>query len=166
MNQRHIGISLITLLGFILLPGVVLAQQKSIKEQLVGTWAYVSSNAKLPDGSPLWGANPKGLFIVTPDGHFSWQVFRSDRPNFTDRLSATPDEYKATMLGSLAYFGTYTVDETDKIVTFRTEGSTFPHSEGETLKRVITTLTADELIYTNPTTTTGARIEAVWKRLK
>jgi hypothetical protein len=81
-------------------------------------------------------------------------------------LSATPDEYKATMLGSLAYFGTYTVDETDKIVTFRTEGSTFPHSEGETLKRGITTLTADELIYTNPATTTGARIEAVWKRLK
>ena len=148
------------------MPGVVLAQQKSIKEQLVGTWAYASSNAKLPDGSPLWGANPKGLFIVAPDGHFSWQVFRSDRPKFTNRLSATADEYKATMLGSLAYFGTYTVNEADKTVIFYTEGSTFPHSEGETIKRVITTLTSDELIYSNPATTTGARIEAVWKRLK
>jgi hypothetical protein len=66
MTQRRISISLITLLGFILLPGVMLAQQKSIKEQLVGTWSYVSSNAKQPDGSPLWGANPKGLFIVAP----------------------------------------------------------------------------------------------------
>ena len=166
MTQQRISISLIALLGFILLPSVVLAQQKSIKEQLVGTWAYVSSNAKLPDGSPLWGANPKGLFIVAPDGHFSWQVFRSDRPKFTNRLSATADEYKATMLESLAYFGTYSVNEADKTVIFHTEGSTFPHSEGESLKRIITTLTSDELIYTNPATTTGARIEAVWKRLK
>lgn len=166
MTQRRISISLITLLGFILLPGVVLAQQTSIKEQLVGVWAYVSSNAKLPDGSPLWGANPKGLFIVAPDGHFSWQVFRSDRPKFTNRLSATANEYKATMLGSLAYFGTYSVNEADKTVIFHTEGSTFPHSEGETIKQVITTLTSDKLIYSNPATTTGARIEAVWKRLK
>ena len=131
MPQRHTSISVITLLGFILLPGVVLAQQKSIKEQLVGTWAYVASNAKLPDESPLWGANPKGLFIVSPDGHFSWQVFRSDLPKFTNRLSATADEYKATMLGSLAYFGTSSVNEADKTVIFHTEGSTFPHSEGK-----------------------------------
>ena len=166
MKQRHISISLIAVLGLVLLPAGVLAQQQSIKEQLVGTWAYVSSNAKLPDGNPLWGTNPQGLFIVAPDGHFSWQVFRSGRPNFTNRLTATPDEYKATMLGSLEYFGTYTVDEADKTVIFHTEGSTFPHSEGESLKRIITTLTSDELIYTNPATTTGARIEAVWKRLK
>jgi len=45
-------------LGFVL-PAV--AQQKSLKEQLVGTWTFVSSNAKLPDGSPLWGNNPKSL---------------------------------------------------------------------------------------------------------
>jgi hypothetical protein len=51
-------------------------------------------------------------------------------------------------------------------VTFRTEGSTFPNSDGEVLKRVLTKLTADELIYTNPTTTLGARVEAVWKRVK
>ncbi len=167
MNRRNILCLLtITLLGLALLPCAAYAQQKSIKEQLVGTWAYVSSNAKLSDGSPLWGSNPKGLFIVTGDGHFSWQVFRSDRPKYANRMNATADEYKATMQGSLAYFGTYSVNEADKSIVFNTEGSTFPHSEGETLKRIITSLTADELIYTNPATTTGARIEAVWKRLK
>jgi hypothetical protein len=61
---------------------------------------------------------------------------------------------------------TYSIDEADKTVTFRTEGSTFPNSDGEVLKRVLTKLTADELIYTNPTTTLGARVEAVWKRVK
>jgi hypothetical protein len=166
LKRTVFSFSAFVLLGLVLLPGALLAQQKPLAEQLVGTWAYVSSNAKLADGSPLWGQNPKGLFIITADGHFSWQVFRSDRPNFPDRLKATADEHKATMLGSLAYFGTYSVNEAEKMVTFHTEGSTFPHSEGETLKRIITKLSADELVYTNPATTTGARIEAVWKRLK
>jgi len=167
MQGRNVfSFSAFVLLGLVLVPGALAAQQKPLAEQLVGTWAYVSSNAKLADGSPLWGQNPKGLFIITADGHFSWQVFRADRPNFPDRLNATPDEYKTTMLGSLAYFGTYSVSEAEKMVTFHTEGSTFPHSEGETIKRVITKLNDDELVYTNPATTTGARIEAVWKRLK
>jgi lipocalin-like protein len=167
MNRRVVlSKSGIALLGLTLVPGAALSQQKSLKEQLVGTWEFVSSNAKRGDGSPLWGQNPKGLFIITTDGHFSWQVFRSDRPNFTDRLKATADEYKTTMLGSLAYFGTYSVNEVEKTITFITEGSTFPHSEGETLKRIVTKLTPDELVYTNPTTTTGAQVEAVWKRVQ
>jgi hypothetical protein len=169
MNRRSVfSLSAIALLGLALLPGPTLAQEKSLKEQLIGTWAYISSTAKLPDGSPLWGSNPKGLFILTGNGHFSWQIFRSDRPEFAmnDRLHATPDEYTATMKGSIAYFGTYSINETDKTISFTTEGSTFPNSEGEVLKRIITKLTDDELIYTNPATTTGARVEAVWKRVK
>ena len=30
---------------------------------------------------------------------------------------------------------TYSIDEADKTVTFRTEGSTFPNSEGEVLNK-------------------------------
>src|SRR5712671_5015203 len=60
--------------------GTVVAQQKSIKEQLVGTWGYVSSNATRQDGNSLWGEHANGLFILTESGYFSWQVFRSDRP--------------------------------------------------------------------------------------
>ena len=169
MNRRSVfSLSAITLFGLALMSGSALSQQKTLKEQIIGTWAYVSSTAKLPDGNPLWGANPKGLFILTDNGHFSWQIFRSDRPKFAlnNRLHATPDEYTAAMQGTLAYFGTYSINEADKTISFTTEGSTFPNSEGEVLKRVITNLTADELIYTNPATTTGARVEAVWKRVK
>jgi len=168
MNRRNIlGLSAITVAGIILPTGPALPQQKSLKEQLIGTWTYVSSTATLPDGSPLWGLNPKSLLILTDNGHFSWQVFRSDRPKFAsnDRLRATADENRATIQGSLAYFGTYSVDEADKTVHFRIEGSTFPNSEGEEQKRVITGLTSDELKYTNPATTLGARVEAVWRRV-
>jgi hypothetical protein len=152
--------------GSILSSGGALAQEKSMKDRLIGTWHFVSSTARQTDGSPQWGENPKGLFIFTENGHFSWQVFRSDRPHFAsnNRLNATPEELKATNQGALAYFGTYSVDEVNKVVTFRTEASTFPNSEGEVLKRIITRLTPDEMIYTNPSTTLGDRVEAVWRR--
>ena len=148
--------------------GNAAAQQSSLKEQLVGTWTYVSSTAKLPDGSPQWGLNPKSLLIFTDNGRFSWQVFRSDRPQVasTDRRNATPDENKAIMQGSLAYFGTYSVNEADKTLISRIEGATFPNSEGEEQKRMITRLTADELRYANPETTLGASVEAVWRRVR
>ena len=35
----------------VLIPRQAMSQQKSLKEQLVGTWAYLSSTAKLPDAS-------------------------------------------------------------------------------------------------------------------
>jgi hypothetical protein len=153
--------------GCSLLPKLAMSQRKSLKEQLVGTWAYVSSTAKLPDGSPLWGINPKGLMIFTEDGRFSWQLFRSDRPKFAskNRMQGTPDENAATIQGSLAYFGTYSVDEAEETITTFVEGSTFPNSEGETLKRVVTRITPDTLVYENPSTTRGERVEAVWRRL-
>src|SRR5260370_9837796 len=141
------------------------SQQKPVKEQLVGTWAFVSSNAKLPDGSSLWGTNPKGLMIFTQNGRYSWQIFRSDRPKLAskNRMQGMPEENAAILQGSLAYFGAYSVDEAGTTITTVVEGSTFPNSEGETLKRVITSITAATLISENPATTRGERVEPVWR---
>ena len=168
MNRRAvILIWAHSLLGYALTTGPAHSQQSSLQARLIGTWAYVSSTAKLPNGSPLWGHEPKGLFILTGNGRFSWQVFRSDRQKFVsnNRLDATAEELSANNRGSLAYFGTYTVNEADKTITFRTEAGTYPNAEGEVIMRIITKLTADEWVYTNPSTTLGARIEAVWRRI-
>src|SRR5258708_2929743 len=164
----NIVIVVLTAIGLGVLSNSAISQQKALKEQLVGTWSFVSSNAKGPDGRPQWGENPKGLFIMTDSGHFSWQVFRSDRPHLAsnNRLNATADELKALNQGMLAYFGTYSVDEAEKTVTFRTGASTYPNSEGEIIKRVITKISPDEMIYTNPANTLGERVEAGWKRLR
>jgi hypothetical protein len=160
----NIVIVVLTAIGLGVLSNSAISQQKSLKEQLVGAWSIVSSTG--PDGTPR--KNRKGLFIMTDSGHFSWQVFRSDRPHLAsnNRLNATADELKALNQGMLAYFGTYSVDETDKVVTFLTQASTFPNSEGETIKRIITKVTADELTYINPANVDGVRVETVWRRAK
>ncbi len=66
----------------------------------------------------LWGTNPKGLMIFTADGHYFWQIFRSDRPKFAskNRMQGTPEENAASLQGSLSYFGTYSVDEAKRTI--------------------------------------------------
>ena len=154
--------------SLMLMPGGVMGQPKSLKNQLVGTWVYVSSTAKAPDGSQFWGSSPKSLMIFTDNARFCWIVFRSDRPKFAsnNRLQGTAEENKAVLQGSLAYFGTYSINEPDRSITTHVEGSTYPNSEGEDQKRIITTLTDDELRYENPVTTRGDRVEAMWKRVR
>jgi len=152
MHRHNISAAIAVFALGLAFPSAAAAQQRTLKQQLIGAWSYVSSTAKAADGGPLWGQNPKGLFILTEDGNFSWQVFRSDRPKFAsnNRLNATAEELKVTNQGSLAYFGTYTVDEATKTITFSTGASTYPNGEGEVLKRIVTKLTADEFVYANP----------------
>jgi hypothetical protein len=45
-------------------------------------------------------------------------------------MKSTPEENKAIMEGSIAYFGTYTVDEAAKTISMRVETSTFPNQVG------------------------------------
>ena len=154
-------------LGVALLPSNVVGQQKSINEQLVGTWTFVSSTTKLPDGSPAWGTNPKGLLIFTENGYFSSQIVRSDLPKFAtqNRAQGTPEENKAVVQGSSATFGTYTVDEAKKTYTLKFEGSSFPN-RAETEQTRAFTIVADELKIANPSTSVGGSSELVYKRAK
>src|SRR6476620_6732823 len=127
------------------------AQQKSLKDQLVGTWIFVGSTGKNADGSPVWGSNPKGVLILTPDGHYSSHILRSDVPKFkaSNRMQGTPEEYKAAGQGGIASFGTYTVNDGAKSFTVRFAGSSYPNNTGVEQTRPFT-ITGDELKGTNP----------------
>jgi hypothetical protein len=131
-------------------------QAQPLKQQLIGTWSFVSSTTKAPDGSPLWGANPKGLVIFTENGRYSSHLVRSDRPKFASnsRAQGTPEENKAAVLGGIASFGTYTVDEANKAFTVQFEGSSYPNLEGTQQTRPFT-ISGDELKVTNPSPSVG-----------
>lgn len=151
-----------------LLAGDAAAQQQSLKKQLAGTWTFVSSTAKSPDGSPLWGSNPRGLLVFTDNGRYSSFIARSDRAKYAanNRLKGTPEEHKATAQGSIASFGTYTVNEKDKRYTVRFEGSTYPNLEGTEQSRTFT-IKGDELRIHNPSPTIGGPpTELLYKRAK
>jgi len=172
MKRRSIlFLSAIVTLGSAMLPGSAVGQQKSLKERLVGTWTLVSSTSIRPDGTKtdVYGPNPKGIVIYTSDGYFVLLNSRADLPKLaaSDRARATSEEARAVVAGSLAYYGTYSVDEVDKVITANVEASTFANLiGGAEQKRIITSLTADELKFTNPTTPSGVTVQVVWKRAK
>jgi Lipocalin-like domain len=151
--NRHTAYLLtgITLLGFALLPGSAISQQKSLKDQLAGTWAVVLDEQTLPNGSKLqpFGANPKGILVLDTNGRSYFFAARSDLPKIAsnNRLTLTPEEAKAIAEGTFAQVGTYSVDEAKKTFTVHTEISTFPNGVGTDGNFSIVSITADELKY-------------------
>jgi len=158
----------VLIMGGALPTGDAVAQQKSLKEQLVGTWIYVSSTSTRADGSKTDRPDLKGIVIYTSDGHFAFVSVRTDLPKLAspDRARATAEEARAVVAGSIAYYGTYSINEVDKVLTAKVEGSTYANLIGTDQKRIITSLTADELKFTNPRTPAGVTLEFVWKRAK
>ena len=148
------------------------AQQKgqSLKQRLIGTWTFVSANETKKDGAKVdrWGANPKGSLMFDANGRYIFVISRSDIPKFVAQTvsEGTAEENKAVVKGLLVYFGTYSVNEADETLITHVEGSSFPNLNGADQKRIITLLTADELRYTNPASTTGGTAQVVWKRAK
>ena len=166
--MKRVGVVTLTAMALMLLGLAAPAQAQTLKQQLVGTWTFVSSTTKLPDGSPLWGSNPRGLLIFMENGRYSSQIMRSDRAKFasSNRATGTPEENKATVLGTISSFGTYTVDEAKKTFTVRFEGSTYPNMEGTEQTRPVT-ITGDELRITNPSPSVGgSSSQLVYKRAK
>jgi len=158
MNRRSIfSLPAITALALAMVPTGAVSQQKSLKEQLVGTWTFVSSTAKLADGSPLWGSNPKGQLSFDANGRYSSIIVRSDLAKYAsnNRLQTSPAEDKATVQGAIGFFGTYTVNEADRSYTVRVDGSSYPNWNGTDRKQVVESITADELKIVNPAPSIG-----------
>ncbi len=146
-------------------------QGKSVKEQFVGTWTLVSIHYVHPDGSKVepFGSDAKGMLVFDGTGRFSTQIMAADRPKFAsnNRMLGTPEENKAAAQGVVAYFGTYTVSEADRIVTLHIERSSFPNWDGTDQKRSFS-FTGDELRYTAASSSANPAEAAqlVWKRAR
>lgn len=161
------AITLLLNLGGVLFVDDAVAQ--SPKEQIVGAWTLVSADSVQPDGSRIavFGSNPKGIMIFSHDGYFALVQMRAELPAIVakSRDQGTPEENKAIVQGSIAYFGKYSVNEAEKVITIKLEGSTFANLlGGGEQKKIITSLTPDELRFINPKTPSGATLEVGWKR--
>jgi heptaprenylglyceryl phosphate synthase len=161
MNGRRIVSMFATAaLGMSLLTGSAAGQQKSLKEQLLGTWTLVSH-----ESVSMYGANPKGVAFFDADGHFIITVMRSDRAKYAigHPAQGTADENKATAQGTMTYFGTYSVSEADHTVAIHIEASSFPNWNEADQKRIVT-IAGDQLTLT--ARALGGSADVVWKRAK
>jgi hypothetical protein len=163
-------LALAVLVSVMVIIGSAPAQQpaKTANQQIAGTWTLVSITLE-QDGkkTDFLGPNPKGVTILDGNGHFARVLTRSDLPKFAsnNRAAGAPEENKAIVQGSIAYFGTYSLDPTGKTISVHIEASTFPNWVGAEQQRLFTVV-GDELRETNPAPSTGTgKVEVVWKRV-
>jgi hypothetical protein len=138
--------SLLVILAMMFLAMPSSAQEKSLKDALVGHWQLVSVSV---NGRTPYGDNPHGSLFVDAVGHFSVIVVSDGNAR------------------SLAYFGTYTINDADKSMVIHVEdsaGGGTPNAAGRELKRLLT-LNGDELSVQNELAT-GApgSVKVTWKR--
>jgi hypothetical protein len=89
--------------------------------QLVGVWTLVSYTEERPDSEDTFpfGPHPQGFLIYTADGFVSAQLMKPGRSAFhsSDWHHGTPEEYKESGSGYIAYCGSYEVDEEKATIT-------------------------------------------------
>jgi hypothetical protein len=165
----RLAIFAITLLGLDTMTQGAVGQQKSLKEELVGTWTLVSWEQTSADGSKLqqFGTNPQGIAFFDTTGHYIISVMRSDRANyaiegFGQLAQITAEEGKATAQGTITYFGTYSVSELDRRIVIHVDASSFPNWNGTDLERFVE-ITQNQLKLTvRPPR--GGSVDVLWKR--
>jgi len=169
--SRLRAIAAFAALSMALTPTSASSQQKPLKDQLIGTWHFVSWLGKTKNSvstNPVGGTDPKGVMVFDSAGGVYF-ILIADVPKLasSNRLKTTPEENQAIAHGTFAYFGSYTVNEAaDKSFTIRVERSSYANQVGTDNKRVITALTEHELVYTTPATTSGGTNDWAWRRSK
>ena len=136
---------------------------------LVGTWTLQAADVVHPDGrrEQDYGSSPRGLLMIDAQGHYSLQIFRSDRPHFAsgDRAKGTPEEYQAAVLGTSTHFGSLSLDPAAHVLIFKAEAASFPNQDGTTQKRAYE-LQGDVLSYKVAPRPNGDIPISIWRRLR
>jgi len=136
-------------------------------QDLAGTWTLVAVYVER-DGvkTDTYGPQPRGILAVDANGSYALVIARSGLPRFAsnNRTTGTNEENQAVVSGSLAHFGTLSIDTVDKAIIFRIAASTFPNWDGTEQKRPFT-LKGDELRYV-AVGSGGGSGPVIWRRAK
>jgi Lipocalin-like domain len=131
----------VTLSALLTLAITLPAKAQALKDQVVGAWTLTSIFEEYAGvKKDTWGPDVKGSLLLDRSGQFSLQIVAAGRAKGSGDPSRSP-------IGRvIGYFGTYTISDTDKMLTFKIERSTFPNWDGTEQKRILT-LAGDKMSY-------------------
>ena len=113
--------TLAAVLGLASVASEATAQQKSLKEAIVGPWVITSVFDEYQNGEKRdnWGGPVRGQLTFGRTGRFSTIIIGP-----SDTTMKTDDPRKPDAL-IVAYYGSYTVDEAGKKINGKTEGASY-----------------------------------------
>ncbi len=133
-------------------------------ERFVGAWRLVAFEEDGPDGEIVYpyGKDATGLLVYDGSGRMSVQIMRRDRaPLSSAEWESVPaEEFKKTIEGFTAFFGSYEVDEANSTILHHVEGHVLPESVGKVLRRKFT-FSGDFL-----TLKPSPNRRVIWERIK
>ena len=136
-------------------------------ERLVGTWGLVSFTLRHPTGREThpYGTDAVGMLVYDGEGHMAGQIMSRRRPPFRSERprGGTDNEVRTAFEGYIAYFGSYTVDEANALVTHHVEGALLPNWIASQQKRSFA-FRAGRLEL-SASVEPGIRVEIVWEKL-
>lgn len=147
--------------------GVLIRASSVAAQSIEGTWGLISETVQHGDqvAEPL-GSSPLGTMMLDRGGRFALIISRRGIPIIAanKRDAGTPEENKAILAGTLAFFGSYKVSIPDGLLTVHVEASTFPNWIGSDQKRYFT-LAGDEMTWVNRSpAVSGETAKLVWRR--
>ena len=140
-------------------------------ERFAGTWKLVSVERRGPDGNllsppppPAFGsANAKGFIVYDRAGHMGVTIMQSARQKYA-AAQPTPEEARAALSSYTAYYGTFTVNEADHMVTHHLEGSFNPVLLGTDQRRSFE-FSGNRLMLKPPVGANGSQSMLTWERV-
>ena len=144
----------------------------SLSNDLPGTWLLESridvTSGGTPHPDPLLGEDPVALLIYDRTGHFAAQFMKRDRSTPVPSGPTNARNNTQAQGGYDAYFGTYTVDDAQGVVTQRLEGSLAPGNVGMVLSRAMQVKGDMLLIKLETTAADGTPVvrTLTWRRLR
>ncbi|MDI1343243.1 MAG: lipocalin-like domain-containing protein [Pseudolabrys sp.] len=133
------------------------AAEGEIRRKLQGAWRYIGTRLN----GQNWdrGANPKGMIYYGPHGEMSVQI-APDVLRTRAGAVMTPDEAFLALKDYIAYFGTYSIDESAGTVTHHRQATIQPGDAGDFVRRI--EFIGDRLVLRPPNST----LEVTWERIK
>jgi hypothetical protein len=120
---------------------------QTVRQQLIGTWNLVSCDIQAPyctnppNGRQTFDASGQYTLVITGKGRTKTA---NNIPGVAGRAATTPEEYRSIAQGVVANFGSWSLGEDNKTVTFKTDGALFPNAEG-TERKATVSINGDEM---------------------
>jgi hypothetical protein len=139
------------------------------KNLIAGTWQIISAKVKF-GGEVLepYGPTPSGYLILTEDLHFAVVVNDPGVPRFasSNKNEGTSEENQAAVAGSIAVYGTYSVDAEGRFAGEHIVGSTFPNWNGvDRSTASITQILEGDTMTEHLQDPDGPLFEIIWRRV-
>ena len=145
--------------------------RRNMSDEFVGAWKLISLERRTAAGEVTYpmGQNPVGRLTYDALGRMSVQIMRPDRPKpqGVTPASWSAPEKAAAFDGFIAYYGTFTVSETERAVIHHVEASLYPHWVGSDQRRLYE-FSGSQLILraVNGSGGPGTESRLVWERAR